>query len=163
MKNIYYNSENNLCIERVELATILAKYPTPCYVYSANEIISNCMDVLSCAESVDLMPCYALKANYNPSLIKIIKDKDFGADVVSGGELHFALENGIAAEKIVFAGVGKSKEEISQAIKKGIHSINIESRSELEQVMSVADQLQKKIVVAIRVNPDNRQSPIQKK
>jgi diaminopimelate decarboxylase len=100
------------------------------------------------------MPCYALKANYNPALIKIIKDMNFGADVVSGGELYFALENGIPPEKIVFAGVGKTKEEITQAIKKGIHSINIESKSELEQVMSVADQLKKRIVVAIRVNPD---------
>ena len=154
MKNIYYNSENNLCVENVNLASILTHYPTPFYIYSTNEIKSNCQDVLACAGSVDLMPCYALKANYNPSLIKIIKDMDFGADVVSGGELYFALQNGIPPEKIVFAGVGKTKDEITQAIQKGIHSLNIESKSELEQVISVADQLKKKIVVAIRVNPD---------
>jgi diaminopimelate decarboxylase len=100
------------------------------------------------------MPCYALKANFNPFLINIIKEMNFGADVVSGGELYFALKNGIPPEKIVFAGVGKSKDEIFKAVNEGIHSINIESKSELEQVISVTEELRKKIVVAIRVNPD---------
>jgi len=78
----------------------------------------------------------------------------FGADVVSGGELFFALKNEIPPEKIVFAGVGKNRDEIFMAVNEGIHSINIESKSELDQVMNVAHQLQKKIVVSIRVNPD---------
>jgi len=79
---------------------------------------------------------------------------DFGADVVSGGELYFALKNGIPPQKIVFSGVGKSRDEIQQAITEGIHSINIESKSELNQVIDLATKLQKKIVIAIRVNPD---------
>ena len=79
---------------------------------------------------------------------------NFGTDVVSGGELFFALKSGIPPEKIVFAGVGKSKDEISRAVNEGIYSINIESKSELDQVMTVANKLQKKIVIAIRVNPD---------
>jgi len=154
MKNIYYNSEGNLSIEEIDIQLLLKKYPTPFYAYSANEIIHNCRDVHRCAASLELMPCYALKANYNPSLIKIIRDMNFGADVVSGGELYFALNNGIDPQKIVFAGVGKNKEEIAMAIQHGIHSINIESISELELVKTIAQQLKKRIVVAIRVNPD---------
>ena len=154
MKNLYYNSDNRLCIEKIDLSSILKKYPTPFYIYSTNEIKKNCKDVLSCVGNLDLLPCYALKANYNPALIKIIRDLGFGADVVSGGELHFALTNGISPEKIVFAGVGKNKDEISQAINSGIHSINIESTSELRQVMSIAKQHKKDIVIAVRVNPD---------
>jgi diaminopimelate decarboxylase len=79
---------------------------------------------------------------------------NFGADVVSGGELFFARDNGIPPEKIVFAGVGKSKEELCQAVKEGIHSINIESKAELDLLISVTQKLQQKIVIAIRVNPD---------
>lgn len=70
---------------------------------------------------------------------------NFGADVVSGGELFFALKSGIPPEKIVFAGVGKTKDEISRAVNEGIHSINIESKSELDQVISISTKLQKKI------------------
>jgi diaminopimelate decarboxylase len=154
MKNIYYNSANHLCFNKVDLSSTVATYPTPFYIYSTEEIRSNCEDVLSFAGSLDFLPCYALKANYNPSLLKIIKDMNFGADVVSGGELFFALESKIPPEKIVFAGVGKSKDEIHLAISKGIHSINIESESELNQVTRVATKLQKKIVIAVRVNPD---------
>jgi diaminopimelate decarboxylase len=154
MKNIYYNSEGYLSIEGIDTRLLIEKYPTPFYAYSTNEIIGNCRDVHQCAASLELMPCYALKANYNPSLIKIIRDMNFGADVVSGGELYFALNNGIDPQKIVFAGVGKNEEEITLAIQHGIHSINIESKSELERIKTVAQQLKKKIVVAIRVNPD---------
>jgi diaminopimelate decarboxylase len=154
MKNIYYNTENHLCFENVDFSSILTNYPTPFYIYSAKEIRLNCADVLSCGGAIDLMPCYALKANFNPSIIRIVRDMKFGADVVSGGELYFALDNGIPPEKIVFAGVGKSRDEITQAIQEGIHSINVESKSELEQVIAVSNELKKKIVVAIRVNPD---------
>lgn len=133
---------------------MVGKYPSPFYIYNAGEIRKNCIDVLSCADSYDFLPCYALKANYNPSLIKIIKQMNFGVDVVSGGELFFALKNGIPPEKIVFAGVGKTKDEIYQAINEGIHSINVESKSELELITNIATKLEKKIVLAVRVNPD---------
>jgi len=154
MKNLYYNSANQLSFDKVDLSSIVNTYPTPFYIYSANEIRKNCDDVLSCTGSLNFLPCYALKANFNPSLLKIIKQMNFGADVVSGGELFFALKNGISPQKIVFAGVGKNKDEIEQAITEDIHSINIESKSELNQVIEIATKLQKKIVVAIRVNPD---------
>jgi diaminopimelate decarboxylase len=154
MKNLYYNSTNHLFFDKVDLSLTVNKYLTPFYIYSAKEIRKNCDNVISCTGSLNFLPCYALKANYNPSLLKIIKQMDFGADVVSGGELSFALKIGISPQKIVFAGVGKSRDEIQQAISEGIHSINIESKSELVQVIDVATKLQKKIVVAIRVNPD---------
>jgi diaminopimelate decarboxylase len=120
MKYLYYNSEDYLCFDKVDLSSTVATYPTPFDIYSAEEIRRNCKDVLSCSGSLDFLPCYALKANYNPSLLKIIKQMNFGADVVSGGELFFALKSGIPPEKIVFAGVGKSKDEISRAVNEGI-------------------------------------------
>jgi diaminopimelate decarboxylase len=100
------------------------------------------------------MPCYALKANYNPTLLKLIAQNGLGADVVSGGELYFARRAGIAPEKIVFAGVGKSEAEIGQAIQLKIHSLNIESESELRVIEKVAQRLNKRVTVAVRVNPD---------
>jgi len=95
-----------------------------------------------------------MKANYNPVLVKLIHQHGFGADVVSGGELYFARKCSIPAEKIVFAGVGKTQSELEQAIKTGIHSINIESEAELELLDTLTRRLKKKVNLAIRINPD---------
>lgn len=154
MKHLYYNPSQNLSLENVDLLLTAQKFPTPFYIYSKGEIQRNCQKVLSISRPLDLFPCYALKANYNPALIDLIYNNGFGADVVSGGELFFARQCGIPPEKIVFAGVGKTEQEISYAITEGIHSLNIESESELKTVATVADRLKQKVIVSIRVNPD---------
>ena len=153
MKILYYE-DNNLHIENISIAKICKNVKTPFYLYSENDILQNCQSILNHSKKTGLTPCYALKANYNPSILKTIKNTGFGADVVSGGELYFALKAGFEPDKIVFAGVGKTEEEIEYAIKSNIHSINIESESELNLVNNVANRLKKNIKVAIRINPD---------
>jgi diaminopimelate decarboxylase len=154
MKHLYYNSNHNLTLEKTDIKAITSKFRTPFYIYSTAEIRKNCNEILSHTRDIDFLPCYALKANFNPVLLKLIADMGFGADVVSGGELYFARKTGIPPEKIVFAGVGKTDEEINDAIKQGIHSLIIESESELQKVAAIAQKIGKNIVVAVRVNPD---------
>jgi diaminopimelate decarboxylase len=154
MPILHYNNDGMLCLEDIVLADACSDIETPFYIYSANEIRHNCQQLLTVAKGYDLLPCYALKANYNPSIIKLIQQQGFGADVVSGGELQFALKCGIAPRKIVFAGVGKTKKEIEKAIQTGIHSLNIESESELNLVANIAGKLKTRVAIAIRINPD---------
>ena len=154
MKILYYNKNKKLCLENIVLSELCSKVSTPFYIYSANEIRNNCKLVLHHGESYDLMPCYALKANYNPAIIRLTHSLGFGADVVSVGELQFALKAGVSPQKIVFAGVGKSESEIETAIREGIHSLNVESESELHTVAKIAHMLKKHVVIAIRINPD---------
>ena len=145
---------NRLFCELVNLSEFAKTVETPFYLYSKNELIRNCRRVISAAKDVDLLPCYALKANYNLHILKLIKDAGFGADVVSGGELIFALKAGFDPKKIVFAGVGKTADEIDLAIHTGIHSLNIESMEELKNVSSIAKKNKKTVAVAVRINPD---------
>jgi diaminopimelate decarboxylase len=154
MKILYYNSKDQLCLEKIPLAPLCKKIATPFYIYSQAEIQRNCQEVNRLASGYDLLPCYALKANYNPQLLKLIRTHNFGADVVSAGELYFARNCGFPANRIVFAGVGKTVSEIEAAIRTGIHSINIESEAELKVLDRISRRLRKRISVAIRINPD---------
>jgi diaminopimelate decarboxylase len=153
-KLLHYNSDSQLQIEGCTFESICHKYPTPLYVYSSSSIQKNCNQVLDLSKNVDLLACYALKANYNPKLIKLIHGFGFGADVVSGGELFFARKAGIPENKIVFAGVGKTEQEIEEAVKLQIHSINVESESELGLIEKITSKTKKKVTIAFRVNPD---------
>lgn len=153
MKILSYQN-NFLFIENCELATLLSEVETPAYLYSENDIRNNCREIVEAAQGIDFMPCYALKANFNPAILKIIGEYGFGVDVVSGGEMEFALKAGIPAAKIVFAGVGKTEIEIRNAIKTGIHSLNVESAGELSLISRIAGELKRKTSVALRVNPD---------
>lgn len=150
----FYYQDRYLFSEKVNLLEFASQNKTPFYLYSQSKIEENCKLVLEAGKSLDFLPCFALKANYNPAILKLIQSLGFGADVVSGGELQFALKAGFSAEKIVFAGVGKTAEEIELAISTGIHSINIESVEEFELVKKIAHQLRKNIAIAFRINPD---------
>ena len=97
---------------------------------------------------------YAVKANYNPRILAEIAARGFGADCVSGGEIRAALDAGFAPEGIVFAGVGKSDEEIRLALEAGISRFNVESAAELEVIDSLAAQLGRVAPVSLRINPD---------
>lgn len=151
--NFHYQNKRLHC-EQTNLVTFSEQCETPYYLYSKKEISENCQVILDAAGDQDFLPCYALKANYNPHLLAIIRDYGFGADVVSGGELQFALKLGFPTEKIVFAGVGKTKAEIEFAIETGIHSLNIESAEELQLTAMIAASLKQKTRIALRVNPD---------
>jgi diaminopimelate decarboxylase len=98
--------------------------------------------------------CFAVKANSNLAVVSLLGRNGAGADVVSGGELFRALKAGIPAEKIVYAGVGKTEQEIRAALKAGILMFNIESADELEAINEVAGRMRKKAPIALRINPD---------
>ena len=153
-KILHYNNEGQLQLEECTIKSVCTKFPTPFYLYSRAAIEKNCSEIKEISRGFDLFPCYALKANYNPSLIKIIHNFGFGADVVSGGELYFALKAGIPADKIVFAGVGKTEAEIEEAIRYKIHSLNVESESEFNVIENIVNKLKQKATIAFRVNPD---------
>lgn len=154
MSAAFFYDSNRLFCEQTDLSEIVKKIETPFYLYSKQELESNCRQILDAARGLDSLMCYALKANYNPALLEIIRKFGFGADVVSGGELFFALKAGFDPEKIVFAGVGKTAAEIEYAMQNDIHSLNIESEEELRLTSKIADRLQKSIQIAIRINPD---------
>ncbi len=146
--------QGRLFCEDVDLQKISSTLETPFYIYSNEEIKHSCRLIRESGEGYDFKPYYALKANFNPALLKIILNQGFGADIVSGGELYFAQRAGFKADSIVFAGVGKTEAELKQAVRAGIASINVESAAELRLLGRVAAEIQRKVSVAIRINPD---------
>lgn len=145
--------KNELYVEDISLATLARKYKTPLYVYSYNQLHDNFLNFKKAFQKVDHLICYSMKANSNRSILKTFINEGGGVDVVTGGELKRALEAGCPANRIVFAGVGKSEEEIAAALKVGILQFNVESVEELDAINRVAKQLNKKAPIAIRVNP----------
>ncbi|MGM0567864.1 MAG: diaminopimelate decarboxylase [Elusimicrobiota bacterium] len=138
----------------VNLKELAAEFSTPLYVYSADVIKNNFLSYVNAFKEMNSMICYAVKANYNSRILEMIASLGSGADVVSGGELFMALEAGIPPEKIVFAGVGKTRREIEYAVNSGICFINIESAQEFDTVAEVAQESGKTAGVSFRINPD---------
>jgi len=146
--------EHELLCEDVPLSELAEEFGTPLYVYSRNQLLANFRALDAPLSGTDHLVCYALKANANASLLKILAQEGAGADVVSSGELYFALKAGFPPEHITFAGVGKRDDEIEYALKNEIYSINTESAQELQVVSLIALRLGVKARVTIRVNPD---------
>lgn len=140
--------------EDVDLTRIAAEVGTPFYCYSTATIERH-YEVLSQAFSgQDHLICFAVKANSNQAVLATLARLGAGMDVVSEGELRRARTAGVPANRIIFAGVGKTREEMSYALNEGILGFNVESMPELEQLNEVAQSLGKKAAIAIRVNPD---------
>ena len=135
----------------VELAE---RYGTPLYVYDLAWIRRQVGIFRDAFADVDHLLAYSLKANGNLALLQELSALGCGADITSGGELYRALRAGIPAERIVFAGVGKTEVEIGEALDAGILAFNVESRSELERIDAVANTKGAPARFAIRVNPD---------
>ncbi|MEK6755858.1 MAG: diaminopimelate decarboxylase [Bacteroidota bacterium] len=146
--------DNELFCEDVPLSELAEEFGTPLYVYSKNQIVENFRSIEAPLAGTDHVVCYALKANGNLFLLKLLAHEGAGADVVSGGELHQALKAGFPPEKITFAGVGKREDEIEYALKSNIFSLNAESPQELQLISLIALRLQTKARVALRINPD---------
>lgn len=138
----------------VSLADIAEKVGTPTFVYVAKNIAEAYQELEAQIASVPHLVCYALKANSNLAVVSMLGQLGAGADIVSGGELHRALMADIPADKIVFSGVGKTKEEIDYALRKRILCFNIESEQELLQIDLIAKSHRKVANVMLRVNPD---------
>ena len=146
-----------LACEDVPLAKIAEAVGTPVYVYSSATLqrhVTVLRDALVGAGLKDPLIAFAVKANPNVAVLRTLAQAGAGADVVSQGEIRRALAAGIAPERIVFSGVGKSEAEIAFALETGVAEINLESEPELHLVNAVAQRLGKRAVVAIRVNPD---------
>ncbi len=144
--------EGTLYIEGVSVGELAERFGTPLYVYSASYIRDRVRAYYEAFPGS--LVCYAVKANFNPEIIRVAGEEGAGADIVSGGELLFALKGGIPPEKVVYAGVGKTEEEIELALERGILMFNVESEEELYILDTVASKLKKKARISIRVNPD---------
>lgn len=146
--------DHRLCSEGVSLEEIAEKVGTPCYIY-VNSILTKAFEELTASlEGLPHMICYAIKANPNLSIIRRFGQMGAGADIVSGGELFRALEAEIPSDKIVFSGVGKTREEMEFAIRKKILFFNVESEQELLQLDLTAKSFRRVADVCLRINPD---------
>ena len=140
--------------EEVAIEEIAAAVGTPFYVYSTATMTRHFRLFEEALAGLPHLVAYALKANGNQAVIATLARLGAGADVVSGGELARALAAGVAPEKIVFSGVGKTAEEMRAALAAGIRQFNVESEPELEALAAIARDMGRVAPVAIRVNPD---------
>ena len=145
--------DNQLYVEDIPVIQITKEYGSPAFIYSSKAINDNFQSYQNEIREGDLI-CYAVKANSNLHILKLLSDLGSGFDVVSGNELKRCLLAGADKNKIVFSGVAKTEEEITLAIENDILSINIESYGEFERILEVSKKLNKKVNCALRVNPD---------
>ncbi len=148
----YLNGE--LCCEATPLRVVAEEVGTPAYVYSRRAILDSYDAYSRALAPVPHVICYSVKANSNLAVISLLARAGSGADVLSGGELHRSLTAGVDPKKIVFAGVGKQREEMREALKADILMFNVESPAELRELDRVAQELGQAAPVALRVNPD---------
>jgi len=152
--SILTNNNDKFFIEDVDVKSIIKKFPTPSYVYSKQKIIDNFENLDTAFEEVDHLICFAVKANSNLAILNILAKNGAGFDIVSGGELKRVLAANGDPAKIVFSGVGKTKEEIKLAIENNILTFNVESEAELDRIQEIANAMNKKASISIRVNPN---------
>jgi diaminopimelate decarboxylase len=145
---------NQLYCEKVKVQDLAKEFGTPLYIYSYHTLIGHYIKLENAFKSVNPLICYSVKANSNLALLRALVDKGAGLDIVSGGELSRALDVGCPAQKIVYASVGKTDQEIEGAIKRGILFFNVESLPELQNINRIAKKLHRIAQVAIRINPD---------
>ncbi len=148
----YRNGEMHA--EGVTLASIATQVGTPFYCYSAGALRAGWQEFADGIKGMNASVCYAMKANSNLAVIRLLGELGAGADIVSVGEMKRALAAGIAPERIIYSGVGKKPSELMAALQAGVGQINVESSAELETLNAVAGQLGVKAAIAIRVNPD---------
>jgi len=155
MSQFKYKAQH-LYAEGVSLKNIASTFGTPAYVYSQKTIEENWHNFANTfkKQGKPHKIFYAVKANSNISILRLLATMGAGFDTVSGGEIQRALAAGASPQDLVFSGVGKSAAELRMAINLGIHSINVESQAELLRVQSIAQELNKIANIAIRINPD---------
>ena len=146
--------DGKLYCEDVDLARAADEFGTPLYIYSAGTILDHFTRLDAALASLDHLICYAVKANSNRAILKLLADAGAGFDIVSGGELFRAINAGADPQKCTFAGVGKTRDEIEYALDQRVHSFNVESEAELERIDQIARQKNMRAPIALRVNPD---------
>ncbi|MGE0630229.1 MAG: diaminopimelate decarboxylase [Hyphomicrobiaceae bacterium] len=150
----FHYVNGSLHAEDVSLTEIAAEVGTPFYCYSTATLGRHYRVLDEAFAGTDHLICYAVKANSNQAVLTTMARLGAGMDVVSGGELKRALAAGVPASRIIFAGVGKTRDEMAYAIHQGILGFNVESAPELEALSGVATELNRTARIALRVNPD---------
>lgn len=153
MHRFKYKARSLYC-ENVKIADITKRVGTPVYIYSKNTLLDHYKKLAHSLEDISPLICFSVKSNSNLSVLKTLIEAGSGLDIVSGGELYRAKAVKAQPEKIVYAGVGKKRDEIMEAINYGILFFNVESTEELELINRCAGEKGRKINVAIRINPD---------
>ena len=146
--------DGQLMAEDVSLAALAEAHGTPLFVYSKATLIRHFKAYSDSLDDYPHLVCYGMKANSNLAVLQCLAQVGAGFDIVSQGELERVLAAGGDPSKVVFSGVGKQPGEMRRALEVGIHCFNVESEAELETLSQVAEQMDKKAPVSIRVNPD---------
>jgi diaminopimelate decarboxylase len=151
----FFNYRNGeLHCEDIPAARIAREVGTPAYVYSKATLLHHYHQVASAFKAVNATICYSIKSCGNINLCKVLAAEGCGFDVTSGGELFRALQAGGDPKKMIYAGVGKTDDEIREALKVGIAAFNIESEEEIENIDHVAAAAGRQAIGALRINPD---------
>ncbi len=154
--NHFYIKENKFYAENFLVEDLVKKFGTPLYIYSKNQILKNYREINQplVSSKLDFLNCYAIKANSNPEILKILSEEGAGAEIASGGELYLALKFGYLRNKITYTGVGKTDEEIEYALKENVFNFTVESLQEIQVISEIAHRLSLIARISIRVNPD---------
>jgi diaminopimelate decarboxylase len=150
----FYYKQGELYCDKVRVSKILKKTGTPAYIYSHKTFTDHLAKLQRAFRSAKPLLCYSVKANSNLAVLRALVKKGAGLDIVSGGELFRARKVKCQGKNIVYAGVGKTDEEIRAAIKVRILLFNVESVPELEQIDAIARKMRKKVNVSLRINPN---------
>ena len=150
----HYDAAGVLCCDGVPMPSIAAQFGTPTFVYSERAIRDAYRRFTETGQGRSIRICYALKANSHLAVIRLLAEMGAGFDIVSAGELQRVLAAGGRADRVVFSGVGKTKDELTLALQVGVKCINVESEAELHRISEVASALHLKAPVSLRVNPN---------
>lgn len=153
-----------LCCEGVPLTSVAERFGTPTYVYSTSTLTDHYRRFAKTFATINPLICFSAKALGNVHLLRLLGNEGAGIDAVSGGELHRAMVAGIDPERTVLAGVGKSADELREAVRRDIRCINVESEAEVDLLSRIAQEEGRRPRLAIRVNPDvapDRRTPTQ--
>src|SRR5215831_1044202 len=153
MHGFHYRGKKLYC-EGVAVQSLATRFGTPLYVYSQGTLTDHFQKLDRALAPLDHLVCFAMKSNSNLAVLRVVANLGGGFDIVSGGELQRVIAAGGDPRKCVFAGVGKTEEEIEFALRRGVYSFNIESEAELDRINDVAGRIGKVAPIAVRVNPD---------
>ena len=150
----FHYRDGKLYCEDVDLTLAAEQLGTPLYIYSAGTVLDHYARLDAALAPLDHLICYAVKANSNRAILKLLADAGAGFDIVSGGELFRALKAGADPAQCTFAGVGKTGEEIAYALEQRVYSFNVESEAELDYINEIASSKSQRAPIALRINPD---------
>lgn len=153
MHHFHYDGSRLKC-EGVSMDALARRFGTPLYVYSQKTLEDHYQRLDRAMAPVDHQICFAVKANSNLGVLRVLSNSGSGFDIVSGGELQRVIAAGGDPRKCVFAGVGKTEDEIRLALRQRVYSFNVESEAELHRISQVAARMRRRAPIAARVNPD---------